>query len=167
MRTGMWMTSIVTLLLMSISIGCEPAAKTNGDAKEKQEGHDGHAEHKEPYHPGHSGYGLVFHTDGLEPALAAKLSGDVGTITIVNQAKADEDYRDTPVAVSEVTVVPPKGSKSDKTFTLPAKNKGSDDKASVFELEDPSLAVVMAGDFTVQFELDGKKHEYEVFEHGH
>lgn len=167
MRTGLWMTSLVAILLMTISVGCEPAkTETKKDVGKKEEKKE-QKKHEE-YHPGHSSYGLVYHTDGLEPAVAVKLNGDTGIVTITNQPKDNtEDFKDTPIAVSEVIITPPKVGTEEKTFSLPAKNKGTDEKASVFELEDPALAVAMTGEFTVSFELDGKKHEYKVFPHSH
>ena len=52
------------------------------------------------------------------------------------------------------------------TFVLPAADADKDGDASLFELESPQLVNAMkSGSYTVSFEVDGRRQEYEVYQH--
>ena len=162
MRAGKYACLFANVVMfITLVTGCE--SKTDTSQKDKKDA----VKKNDPqarYHPGHSPNGHVYKTEGLDLTVAAKVDAehDTGILTIYDKEMKNEQF----IAVDEITVKPPSAGKEEKVFKLPGV-RNEEDKASKFALEDPALAAVMAGDFWVTFELDGKEYKYWIFDFKH
>ena len=153
--------TIVAMFITFVS-GCESRKDISQNDKKKEVSKKDDPQAR--YHPGHSPNGHVYKTEGLDLTVAAQVDAehDTGILTIYDVDMKNEQF----IAVDEITVTPPTAGKEEKVFKLPGV-KNEEDKASKFALEDPALAAVMAGDFWVAFQLDGKEYKYWVFDFKH
>ena len=118
--------------------------------------------------PQRTRFGLVYRNEkeSYREAIAVSAVGNLGRVMLVHGRPGKTSESSFPaIQATQVKITVP-GDPNSLTFVLPAADADKDGDASLFELKSPQLVNAMkSGSYTVSFEVDGRRQEYEVYQH--